>query len=72
MSNAQTRRTFLKLSAIGATATAIVDLGPGLFTGLRVGVAAGKALSNEPRCCETIRAKRDPPSKLALAMPPSP
>jgi len=30
MSNAQTRRTFLKLSAMGATATAIVDLGPRL------------------------------------------
>jgi glucosylceramidase len=30
MSNAQTRRTFLKLSAVGMTATAIADLGPGL------------------------------------------
>ncbi len=36
------RQTRVELRDIGAVA---VDLGPGMFTGLRVGVAAGKALS---------------------------
>ena len=40
------RQTRVELSDIGAIA---VDLGPGLFTGLRVGVAAGKALSHARR-----------------------
>ena len=40
------RQTRVELADIGAIA---VDLGPGLFTGLRVGVAAGKALSHARR-----------------------
>jgi len=40
------RQTRVELSDIGAIA---VDLGPGLFTGLRVGVAAAKALSHARR-----------------------
>ena len=40
------RQTRVELADIGAVA---VDLGPGLFTGLRVGVAAGKALSHARR-----------------------
>ena len=40
------RQSRVALSDIGAIA---VDLGPGLFTGLRVGVAAGKALSHARR-----------------------
>jgi tRNA threonylcarbamoyladenosine biosynthesis protein TsaB len=40
------RQSRVELSDIGAIA---VDLGPGLFTGLRVGVAAGKALSHARR-----------------------
>ena len=40
------RQTRVPLQEIGAIA---VDLGPGLFTGLRVGVAAGKALSHARR-----------------------
>ncbi|MDP1820344.1 MAG: tRNA (adenosine(37)-N6)-threonylcarbamoyltransferase complex dimerization subunit type 1 TsaB [Acidimicrobiales bacterium] len=40
------RQTRVELSEIGAIA---VDLGPGLFTGLRVGVAAGKALAHARR-----------------------
>ena len=40
------RQTRVELSDIGAIA---VDLGPGMFTGLRVGVAAGKALSHARR-----------------------
>jgi tRNA threonylcarbamoyladenosine biosynthesis protein TsaB len=40
------RQTRVELSEIGAVA---VDLGPGLFTGLRVGVAAAKALSHACR-----------------------
>ena len=40
------RQTRVELGDIGAIA---VDLGPGLFTGLRVGVAAGKALAHARR-----------------------
>jgi tRNA threonylcarbamoyladenosine biosynthesis protein TsaB len=40
------RQTRVELSDIGAIA---VDLGPGMFTGLRVGVAAAKALSHARR-----------------------
>jgi tRNA threonylcarbamoyladenosine biosynthesis protein TsaB len=40
------RQTRVELSDIGAIA---VDLGPGLYTGLRVGVAAGKALAHARR-----------------------
>ena len=40
------RQTRVELGEIGAIA---VDLGPGLFTGLRVGVAAGKALAHARR-----------------------
>lgn len=40
------RQTRVELSDIGAVA---VDLGPGMFTGLRVGVAAGKALAHARR-----------------------
>jgi tRNA threonylcarbamoyladenosine biosynthesis protein TsaB len=40
------RQTRVELTEIGAIA---VDLGPGLFTGLRVGVAAGKALAHARR-----------------------
>jgi tRNA threonylcarbamoyladenosine biosynthesis protein TsaB len=40
------KQTRVQLSDIGAVA---VDLGPGMFTGLRVGVAAGKALSHARR-----------------------
>ena len=40
------RQTRVQLSDIGAVA---VDLGPGMFTGLRVGVAAAKALSHARR-----------------------
>ena len=40
------RQTRVELRDIGAVA---VDLGPGMFTGLRVGVAAGKALSHARR-----------------------
>jgi tRNA threonylcarbamoyladenosine biosynthesis protein TsaB len=40
------RQTRVELSEIGAIA---VDLGPGMFTGLRVGVAAGKALAHARR-----------------------
>jgi tRNA threonylcarbamoyladenosine biosynthesis protein TsaB len=40
------RQTRVELSDIGAVA---VDLGPGLFTGLRVGVAAAKALAHARR-----------------------
>ena len=40
------RQTRVELGDIGAIA---VDLGPGMFTGLRVGVAAGKALSHARR-----------------------
>ncbi len=40
------RQTRVELSDIGAIA---VDLGPGMFTGLRVGIAAGKALSHARR-----------------------
>lgn len=40
------RQTRVELADIGAIA---VDLGPGLFTGLRVGVAAGKALAHARR-----------------------
>jgi tRNA threonylcarbamoyladenosine biosynthesis protein TsaB len=40
------RQSRVQLSDIGAIA---VDLGPGLFTGLRVGVAAGKAISHARR-----------------------
>ncbi|MDQ2649888.1 MAG: tRNA (adenosine(37)-N6)-threonylcarbamoyltransferase complex dimerization subunit type 1 TsaB [Actinomycetota bacterium] len=40
------RQTRVELSDIGVVA---VDLGPGLFTGLRVGVAAGKALAHARR-----------------------
>ena len=40
------RQSRVELSDIGAIA---VDLGPGMFTGLRVGVAAGKALSHARR-----------------------
>jgi tRNA threonylcarbamoyladenosine biosynthesis protein TsaB len=40
------RQTRVELSDIGAVA---VDLGPGLFTGLRVGIAAAKALAHACR-----------------------
>jgi tRNA threonylcarbamoyladenosine biosynthesis protein TsaB len=40
------RQTRVQLSDIGAVA---VDLGPGMFTGLRVGVATGKALAHARR-----------------------
>jgi tRNA threonylcarbamoyladenosine biosynthesis protein TsaB len=40
------QQTRVDLADIGAVA---VDLGPGMFTGLRVGVAAGKALSHARR-----------------------
>jgi tRNA threonylcarbamoyladenosine biosynthesis protein TsaB len=40
------RQTRVELADIGAVA---VDLGPGLFTGLRVGVAASKALAHARR-----------------------
>jgi tRNA threonylcarbamoyladenosine biosynthesis protein TsaB len=40
------RQTRVELADIGVVA---VDLGPGLFTGLRVGVAAGKALAHARR-----------------------
>ncbi|MGK2949495.1 MAG: tRNA (adenosine(37)-N6)-threonylcarbamoyltransferase complex dimerization subunit type 1 TsaB [Acidimicrobiales bacterium] len=40
------RQTRVELGDIGAVA---VDLGPGMFTGLRVGVAAGKALAHARR-----------------------
>jgi tRNA threonylcarbamoyladenosine biosynthesis protein TsaB len=40
------RQTRVDLSEIGAVA---VDLGPGMFTGLRVGIAAGKALAHARR-----------------------
>ncbi len=40
------RQTRIDLAEIGAVA---VDLGPGMFTGLRVGVAAGKALAHARR-----------------------
>jgi len=40
------RQTRVELSDIGAVA---VDLGPGMFTGLRVGIASGKALSHARR-----------------------
>jgi tRNA threonylcarbamoyladenosine biosynthesis protein TsaB len=40
------RQSRVALSDIGAVA---VDLGPGMFTGLRVGVAAGKAMSHARR-----------------------
>jgi tRNA threonylcarbamoyladenosine biosynthesis protein TsaB len=40
------RQTRVELADIGAVA---VDVGPGLFTGLRVGVAAGKALAHARR-----------------------
>lgn len=40
------RQTRVTLSDIGAVA---VDLGPGMFTGLRVGVAAGKAIAHARR-----------------------
>lgn len=40
------RQTRIELSEISAIA---VDLGPGMFTGLRVGVAAGKALAHARR-----------------------
>jgi tRNA threonylcarbamoyladenosine biosynthesis protein TsaB len=40
------RQSRVDIADIGAVA---VDLGPGLFTGLRVGVAAGKALSHARR-----------------------
>jgi len=40
------RQSRVEMSEIGAIA---VDLGPGMFTGLRVGVAAGKALSHARR-----------------------
>lgn len=39
-------QTRVELSDVGAIA---VDLGPGMFTGLRVGVAAGKALAHARR-----------------------
>ncbi len=40
------RQTRVELADVGAVA---VDLGPGMFTGLRVGVAAGKALAHARR-----------------------
>jgi tRNA threonylcarbamoyladenosine biosynthesis protein TsaB len=40
------RQTRIGLEEIGAVA---VDLGPGMFTGLRVGIAAGKALAHARR-----------------------
>ena len=40
------RQTRVELTEIGAIA---VDLGPGMFTGLRVGVAAGKAIAHARR-----------------------
>ncbi|HJR24835.1 MAG TPA: tRNA (adenosine(37)-N6)-threonylcarbamoyltransferase complex dimerization subunit type 1 TsaB [Acidimicrobiales bacterium] len=40
------RQTRVELGDIGAVA---VDLGPGMFTGLRVGIAAGKALAHARR-----------------------
>lgn len=40
------RQTRVELGEIGAIA---VDLGPGMFTGLRVGVSAGKALAHARR-----------------------
>lgn len=40
------RQTRVELHDIGAVA---VDLGPGMFTGLRVGIAAGKALAHARR-----------------------
>ena len=40
------RQSRVELADIGAVA---VDLGPGMFTGLRVGVAAGKALAHARR-----------------------
>jgi tRNA threonylcarbamoyladenosine biosynthesis protein TsaB len=40
------RQTRVELDDIGAVA---VDLGPGMFTGLRVGIAAGKAIAHARR-----------------------
>lgn len=40
------RQTRVQLTDIGAVA---VDLGPGMFTGLRVGIASGKALAHARR-----------------------
>ena len=40
------RQTRVELADLGAIA---VDLGPGMFTGLRVGIAAGKALAHARR-----------------------
>ena len=62
------RQSRVALSDIGAIA---VDLGPGLFTGLRVGVSAGKALSHAAPAPDDRRVEPRPPRLPAAPLPPA-